>query len=262
MAITPKDTFDFAVERADHLLALYDILHNSRQRGGRRDWLLSFKKLMRWPKDEAIVRIDGKDRKSLLILRESLGIDADKFAHDYISELLRAAVVSVISALDRYMHDVVVDRSWSLLSLAEDDIPNELKRLRLPVLATKKALEKLRKEKSSRPGNIVKKELQKHLHIEFTFQKKSDIEKGAKMLGVQDFWGKVAAELGGNQTKAHIQERLTEIAKRRNQIVHEADLILKMKAKQISQREITHSEASDAVRWIKNFVEALNKVFY
>ena len=262
MSITPKNTFDFAVARADHFLALYDILHNSRQRGGRRDWLQSFKRFMRWPRDELIVRIDGKDKKSLLILRASLGIDADKFAHDYISELLRASIVSVMSALDRYMHDVVVDKSWALLSQAEGDVPRELKKLNLPILATKKALEKLRKDSKSRPGNIIKKELQKALHIQFTFQKKSDIEKGARMLGIEDFWGKVAIEMSGVQTKGQIQDRLTEIAKRRNQIVHESDLILKTKAKQISQREITHSEASDAVKWIKDFVEALDSVFY
>ena len=34
MAVTPKNTFDFAIARGKHQLALYDILHDSRQRGG------------------------------------------------------------------------------------------------------------------------------------------------------------------------------------------------------------------------------------
>lgn len=262
MAITPKDTFDFALKRSDHFLTLYDIVHNSRQRAARSDWLSSFKGFMRWPKREKIVRIDGKDKKSLLILRESLGISRESFSHEYASELLRSSIVCSISALDRYMHDVVVDRSWTLLSQAEKNIPKELKKIRLPVLATKKALEKLKSNPTSRPGTLIKQEIQKIIHIDFTFQKKSDIEKGAKLLGVTDFWRKVAAEMPDSPSSGDIQSELTKIANRRNQIVHESDLILKTSAKEISQREITRSEALSAVKWVSSFVIALNTVFY
>ena len=262
MPISPKDTFDFALKRSEHFLTLYDIVHNSRQRDGRRDWLSSFKTFMRWPQRENVVRIDGKDKKSLLILRESLGITRERFSHEYASELLRSSLVCSISALDRYMHDVVVDRSWALLSQAEKDIPKELKKIHLPVLATKKALEKLKSNPQSRPGTLIKKEIQNVIHIDFTFQKKSDIEKGAKLLGVTDFWRKVAAEMPGTPSPGDVQEELTKIAKRRNQIVHESDLILKTSAKAISQRDITRSDAQNAVEWISSFVEALDAVFY
>lgn len=262
MPIKPKDTFDFAMKRAEHFLTLYDIVHNSRQRDGRRDWLLSFKKLMRWPQREKIVRIDGKDKKSLLILRESLGLSREVFSHEYASELLRSAIVCAVSALDRYMHDVVVDKSWTLLTQAEKDVPKELKKVRLPVLATKKALEKLKSNPNARPGTLIKKEIQKVVHIDFTFQKKSDIEKGAKLLGIKDFWRKVSEQMPGNPGAGQIQEDLTKISKRRNQIVHESDLILKTSAKEITQREITHKDAEQAVSWISDFVIGLNSVFY
>ncbi|WP_297770830.1 HEPN domain-containing protein [uncultured Alcanivorax sp.] len=217
---------------------------------------------MHWPRRENIVRIDGKDKNSLLILRETLGISREHFSHEYASELLRSSIVCSISALDRYMHDVVVDRCWALLSQAEKDVPKELKKVRLPVLATKKALEKLKSNPNSRPGTLVKKEIQKAIHIDFTFQKKSDIEKGAKLLGVSDFWRKMAAEMPGGPSPGEVQEELTRITKRRNQIVHESDLILKTSAKEISQREISGSDAQDAVMWISSFVEALDSVFY
>jgi len=227
--VSPKETFDFALKRSKHFLTLYDIVHNSRQRDGRSDWLASFKRFMRWPQRENIVRIDGKNKDSLLILRESLGISREHFSHEYASELLRSSLVCSISALDRYMHDVVVDWSWALLSQAEKDVPKELKKVRLPVLATKKALEKLRSNPQSRPGTLIKKEIQNVVHIDFTFQKKSDIEKGAKLLGITDFWRKVAAKMPDNPTPGDVQDTLTKIAKRRNQIVHESDLIFENK---------------------------------
>lgn len=83
---------------------------------------------MHWPESEQICRVDGLDSNSILIFRESVGIDNEHFSHDYVSELLRAALVAAVSALDRYLHDLVVDYSWKLLSQAEDDIPAELKK--------------------------------------------------------------------------------------------------------------------------------------
>ena len=38
MSFSPKDVFDAAIDRANHLLTLYDLLHDSRQRGIRSDW--------------------------------------------------------------------------------------------------------------------------------------------------------------------------------------------------------------------------------
>ena len=261
MAITSKDTFDFAYKRAKHYLALYNIVHNSRQRAARSDWLENFKRFMHWPLGDDIVRIDGKDGKSLLILKEELGIDRELFAHDYASELLRSAIVAAISALDRYMHDYVVEKSWSLLNRPENDIPKELKKIKIPVLATKKALEKIRKDHNSRPGSLIKKQIQDVIHREFTFQKKDDIQKGARMLGIEDFWGKVAEKMPDSPSKMDVQSKLTKVAKRRNQIVHESDIFLKISAKKISQREIKYLEAEEYVKWVGHFVSAMDQVF-
>ena len=129
--MTPTDGFDAAMGRADHLLCLYDVLHNSRSRAIRTDWAARFLDLMHWPTGEAIVRVDGKDKQSLLILRPSLGLDHTNFTHDYLSELLRSAEVATVSALDRYVHDLVLRHAWALLRKPEARIPTELKALSL-----------------------------------------------------------------------------------------------------------------------------------
>lgn len=255
-----KDAFDSAIARAGHFLTLYDLLCDTRKRGARKDWGTQFKKCMRWPQEENIVRIDGKERQSILVLREALGIERKRFAHDYLSELLRAAIVATVSALDRYMHDIVVGRSWTLLNAPEDDVPRELRRVMIPVLESKKALDRLRKDRKARPGNVIKQAIQKVLHRELTFQKPDDIKKGADMIGIQDFWGSVASKMNGPPQKEEVIDTLRKITARRNEIVHEADLVRKIKAKKLTLQAIDRDEAAESIDWMKEFVRAVDQV--
>ena len=252
------DGFNAAIVRADHLLRLYDLLHDTRSRRVRSDWAARFKSLMRWPASEQICRIDGDG--SVLILRESVGIDNTHFGHDYVSELLRAAVVATVSALDRYIHDLVVDHAWKLLSRAEDEIPAELRKISLPVLTTKRSLERLRASDTARPGYLVKQAIQEQLHREYTFQKPDSVLKAARMLGVKDFWREVGKRMPSKPAAGAVTDRLKEIADRRNQIVHEADIVLKTKAKQITVRGIGADETRDAVKWVRDLVIAIDGV--
>jgi hypothetical protein len=258
--MTPKDHFDVAMERADHLLRLYDLLHDTRTYKVRADWAAKFLALMHWPKTEKIVRVDGKDRNSLLILREAAGIDRDKFTHDYLAELLRATIVATVSALDRYMHDIVIFHSWALLNRADEKIPKELKKLQIPVLSARHAVDKVRSDAKARPGVLVKEALREQLHREYTFQRPDDVQKAVLMLGVDDFWGKVAAAMPGTPKKDEVIKTLREIAQRRNQIVHEADIMRKAKAKTITMRDISARTAADWAVWMRSFVGAIDSV--
>jgi hypothetical protein len=258
MAITSKDTFDFAMARARHQLALYDILHDNRQRGIRSDWKRNFAKIMHWPHSENIVRIDGKDKNSILVLREELGLSRVDFTHDYVSELLRGAITSSVSALDRYIHDQDISYSLILLRRPEDDIPKELRKLRIPLLTAKRSLEKLRSNGSSRPGSILKADLRKFLHRDQTFQNVSGVERGAQMLGIGDFWSEMASKIPGFTKAKDLQDALRKIAKRRNQIVHEADVIIQERARQPKLRDMTRSEAEEALDFVCEFVSAFD----
>ena len=128
------------------------------------------------------------------------------------------------------------------------------------VLEAKKATEKARTDGKSRPGHILKKAIQQHLHQEYTFQKPDDIAKAAQMLGIADFWAKVSQEISGNPTKSDIIQKLRDISRRRNQIVHEADLVLKTKARKISLREIDSIKARGWVEWMDCLGHAIDKV--
>ena len=256
----PIDGFYSAMERVNHVLALYDVLHNTRARRIRKDWSTNFLALMRWPKGEAIVRVDGKDKNSMLILRASLGLDHTRFTHDYLSELLRSAVVATVAGLDRYIHDLVLHHAWSLLGQPEASVPTELKKLAIPVLSTKHALEKLRGDHKARPGHLIKLALQEHLHRDHTFQRPDDLAKAARMLGVSDFWAKTAKLMPGSPTKTEVIDKLRTIATRRNQIVHEADIYRKTKARKTTLRDISRATADDWCAWTRHLVVSIDTV--
>ena len=80
------------------------------------------------------------------------------------------------------------------------------------------------------------------------------------MLGISDFWTSVAKQMPGGVSGGDVKASLRGIAARRNQIVHEADIIRKTKAKQITLRDISEVEAREALEWIELFVQAIDKV--
>jgi hypothetical protein len=258
--MTPKAGFDAALDRANHLLRLYELFCDTRTRGVRRDWARSFKDLMHWPDAEEIVRVDGKDRNSLLILREACGIQREHFSHDYLSELLRSAVVAAVSALDRFMHDLVVKHSWKLLGRREERIPKSLKGLTLTALDTRRALEHLRRDASARPGNLVKKAIQDRLHRDFTFQSPDSVHKaGKEMLGIADFWTEIANQMPGSPASEDVIETLRLINTRRNQIVHEADLV-RTSRREPALRDISYVQAERWIIWMRDFGNAIQTV--
>lgn len=250
--------FNFAIKRSENLLLLYDIIHNQRERRVRKDWGNKFRELMHWPSTENFVRIDGKE--SILILKQSLNIDGKRFKADFVDEILRSVVVCAVSAYDRYFHDLIIEKVISILSKKEEDIPKELKNFDLPALATKRALDKLKKDPKSRPGNILKSEIQKVLHDDFTFINVYNIDKAVKILDVDDYWNRVSRNITPTIQPKEIQNKIKEISLRRNQIAHEADLIRKLRAKQSSLRPIKRDKVDEYIKFIKSYIVATNNV--
>lgn len=130
-----RDIFDNGRRRAQYFLRLHALLQDRRQRGIRHDWARNFKRVMHWPQRERVNRIDG--RQAILVLREGAGLGPEHFREETLSELLRAALVDIVSALDRYCHELVVSRIVKALGRSEKSINRELRQLYIPVLAAK-----------------------------------------------------------------------------------------------------------------------------
>lgn len=253
-----KKTFDLAIARAEHFVFLYDITKNKRKRKVRSDWSQKFIRLMSWRLSDPIMRIDGD--KSMLILRSPAeDLSYEKFEHDYASELLRSALVASVSALDRYMHDIVVNRALKLLNRSKKDVPRKLKNLDLPVSVTFDAMKKLRSDHNSRPGIQVKKAIQDRLHKQ-TFQSSNEIDDCAALIGKRKIWSEIGTKMPNSLSGESVQKNLNDIVRRRNQIVHEADLERKISANKDTLRAIKRKDASDAIEFISDFVNAADEV--
>ncbi len=258
--MNPKAGFDAALGRANHLLELYDLIRDTSQRRIRNDWKQKVQRALGWPLKEELVRIYGKEKRSLLLIREGTPTLRDKFAHEYISELLRAAIVAAVSALDRYLHDLVVKHCWKLLGRKDDEIPRELRELSVPAIAAKRAVVKLKRDPSAQPGRVIKQEIQAHLHREYTFQNPDSVLRAVRMLGVSDFWSKVAEAMPGQPEKQEVIRTLRTIAHRRNQIVHEADLLRRTQASKPRLRDVKATQAREWIDWMHAFGSAIDEI--
>ncbi|MCJ7651308.1 MAG: HEPN domain-containing protein [Candidatus Lokiarchaeota archaeon] len=251
------ECFEVSINRSLNLIQLYDFLKNKRKREMTKARADTIREFLGWKKKKKIKRIDGKD--SAIFFLDGSTISKDRFEHKYLSELLRSSLVFAVSAMDRYFHDIIVERSTKLLNRSEAKIPDHLKKLSLPLLTFKKTIQKIRGDKNSRVGTIIKMAIQNKMHSEFIFQSVNDISKAAKILGVDDFWRKVAKEMGSNRV-TDVQEKLSEIVKRRHTIVHEADLYRKTKIKKLVFRDIKRKGTQNWIDWIIKFVKAADEV--
>lgn len=245
--------------RAEHLLKLYDLVCDSAERDANVKWAAGFKASINWPATEDISRVYGKDRKSILIFQRAIGVDRSHFSHSYASELLRAALVASVSALDRCMHDLIIKYSWQAKDWFKDEgLPRELRELSIPVHQVYAVVEKARTARS-KPGALVKRALREELSTR-TFQKPSDVNAALRILGVKDAWGRIAGKMGVTGSPKPLHDRLHAIVHRRNQIVHEADLVHKIKSEVPTLRELTNEEAAGHVAWMRQLGKAIERV--
>lgn len=257
----PREVFNNGYERAEYLLNLYQLLRNTRRRGIRQDWAREFKDFMRWRQRDRIDRVDGSH--AILILRVGANLTPAHFEREYLSELLRAALVGVVAALDRYCHDVVVSGILGELRRSERNASGALRRLRIPIFSVKAAIRHARMRRGrggrvrTRPMTHVRHAVQDLLHLE-TFQRSEDIARGLSMVGIQNIWNRCADQLPG--TANEITRRLNQIVDRRNKIVHEGDAVVRRRGGIIALHEINRGQVHRDVQWIGGLVNAIETI--
>jgi len=249
----PIDFYKSGRIRAEHLLKLAELLTNTRERKMRKDWGQKFKGLMHWTKKEVIDRVDGTG--ALLILRETSGVTAAHFEDEYLSELLRASLVGIVAAVDRYCHELVCQRVIKQLK-RPSKASGELRRVTLPLLVATTAISH-GKKKGTRPMNIIKSCLQDQFHRS-TFQRSDDIARALRIIGVTNLWPRCATRLG--TTSQEIETKLNSIVDHRNRIVHEGDIFRRKRGGKISYHPITPKQVTKDIIWISDLVDAIDAI--
>lgn len=250
------------MRRVEGLLKLYTLLKNRRKRAIRRDWARKFLVLMHWPKGETIERVDGEH--ALVIIREASEIKAVSFGHDDLADLLRAALVASVSALDRYCHDVLVSRVIHEIKRSERTWPRELRRVKISLSVVKTAITHAGKRRGKggkirpRPMNMIRHALQEQFHRDLTLQGSEDIAQALSMLGVRSLWNECASRL--KEKPKELTRHLDAIVRRRNQIVHEGDLKRFRRGGRVTLNLIEPAVVRQDVNWLKSLVAILGRV--
>jgi len=256
--MTPIDTYKDTAERARIFLAYHDGLINTRARRIRKDWKATFLNLMHWPVSSAIERIDSKD--AVIVLRDGAALTPDHFTQPWLDDQLRAALTFGVSALDRYVHERVV--KGIIAALKSGPLTRQQEEFSIPVSTaiqiSEEAVAAQRKGLKIRPANIVRKKVQELLHKR-PFQSYREIEYAFSLLGVKDLARQLQIAYGVGDLKA-FKAQLGGIAMRRNQIVHEGDLVRHERGGQIKWHEINRKYVADSLDFLDTFVGYLERV--
>jgi len=143
--------------------------------------------------------------------------------------------------------------------------PAELKKVSLPLSFVKRAvnLAKLRKGRGgkvrSRPMNIVKQGLQEKFHKDLTLQRPEDIATAWSMIGITKLWSRCGKNM--NEKAEEVKGHLNRIISRRNQIAHEGDIRRVRNSRKISINPIGIDDVRSDIKWLKNLVYSLERVF-
>lgn len=167
-------------------------------------------------------------------------------------DLRRAAVVMGVSALDTYMHRLVLSRVYE-----HNELPAALKKVQVPLeFALDQADEITRRAKAAPHGRRARVDLKKEIRAQLsyqTFQSSRGVETAFAMAGLKKTWAAVGSALTPPMATDEVKARLDEIVRLRNRIVHEGAYAPLERPRGRGTERLTRSEA----RAILDFLEAL-----
>ena len=256
--MTPADAFNDTLGRARLLLRLHDGLINQRQRRIRSDWKARFVALMRWPASQRIERVDTGE--AIVVLRNGSQLTPEDFTRESMDELLRAAVATGVSALDRYVHERVTKGIVS--ALRQGNLNRQQRDFQLPAATAMRIADKVRAARNSksqvRPANEIRTAVQEEIHKR-PFQGWRDIEDAFALIGVTGISGKLQNSYRIGDVSL-IKSQLNDIVRRRNEIVHEGDLQVHQRGGSVKRNEITHTFVKDSLDFIEHLVGHLDNL--
>lgn len=178
-------------------------------------------------------------------------------ADDVADDLCRSALVNAVAALDAYMHWVVFRRLSDVRYKA--DLPKALARFEVPFadLATlaDSAINAQQSQTRIRPWVQVKNTVQTQL-LQQTFQSYEQVSGAFAMAGIEKAWSRVATRLGVQA--ATIKVKLNQMVHRRNQIVHEGDIMRASRPRDIYYNDIDRAAVSADINWLEQLITAMD----
>ena len=166
-----------------------------------------------------------------------------------LTDLLRSQIVMIVSALDLYIHEIT---RVGMLEVYNGGRPHTDAFLKFQV-SLDSAMQGI--SNTSRDEWLDTEIRARHSHL--SFQEPNKIADAVRRFSSCELWPSVAKQL--NLDVGDVKTRLGAIVKRRNQIVHEADLDPTYPGT-ITRWPISPADVSDTVDFIRNVCEAIHTV--
>lgn len=169
------------------------------------------------------------------------------------SDVRRASLTMGVAAIDTYLH-------WAIRNADLDSLPKKLQDLQVSFADLldmgDASVEARRYGRHDRPRVRARTVLNEAL-LKMSFQSARGVENGLGMVGVQQCWKNLNKQIQPHETATDIKTRLNALAHRRNQIVHEGDLVRLVRPRSVRVSDIERSRVRDDLAWIRRFVAAL-----
>ena len=178
--------------------------------------------------------------------------------NQYLLWLPRAAIVSSMSSLDSYVHQVLYGNIPQLLKNSYE-IPKKLKDLVVrvsPIKNESHVEEAIFYIRSPTGPDRLADSIRENVLNYQSYQAPDKVVEAYRVLGVYDVLQDVADRWSGpNTDRDHISSRLERYSKRRNQIAHEGDLDTHN-----NPRRITPDYGDSCISFIENIVSRMDQI--
>lgn len=164
-----------------------------------------------------------------------------------ITWVLRAGIVFVVSALDRYFHDKV---KYRVGRYGLDELPPALARFEIPLS------DLARWASAERPGNVLRNWVTDGL-AKRPLQNREAIAEALKLAGITDLWPSVERD---EVQRKKLLDDLAKLVKRRNQIAHEGDMATS-RASGKRLRPISEEDLENAIAFVSDLIEKVEGAF-
>ena len=166
-----------------------------------------------------------------------------------LTDLLRAQIVMIVSALDHYIHEIT---RVGMLEVYDGTRPQTpaFSRFQVSLGATMAGI--------SKPNENEWLDIEiRERHGYQAFQHPDNIANAVRLFSSCELWRSVASEL--SLTDQDVKNRLRAIVNRRNQIVHEADLDPSISGS-THRWPISSADVTNTLNFIQNVCEAIHTV--
>jgi uncharacterized protein YutE (UPF0331/DUF86 family) len=92
-----------------------------------------------------------------------------------------------------------------------------------------------------------------------TFQGFDAVSRALRMAGRKKEWDAIGSRMSPEQSPAEIREKLNEIVRRRNQIVHEGDYARLDRPQNSRRNEMTTPQAKADIDFIEQIIDAIHQ---